>query len=548
MHPPSPCGLRRARRVGRAPVTWWAALVCGLALSALDVGSQTPRQAPIPRVTPPPESFFQLVNEQDREVARKFYAKYIDVRGMPVVAAAVVDDAALQRTYTIVTSMLAGRPDIIQALVKTRMYLIIIGKDQLYTDMPEYRNSPNPAYQNERVRGTGGRPTSFGEENLLTLPIDRYDDESIGVHEFCHTVDGALRSIDSTWTNRRNAAHQNARDKGLYQWAYAQSNAGEYWGEICQTYFDTQRVNNWNHNFVGTREQLKEYDPIGYELARTAFNLTPENDWRYAPMRVVPNVTPPPAKFGIDPWYTKFTWAREFTVVGRGATDESLLRANDVIRKMFAYRHDILKALIADGVKLVVLGRGERISDLPEYTRLADKRPVDAIARVLDYSPAMKLLVVGEENVLGDPGDPRVGDNRVIRVFARALYDVTGHRAIDPNAGKGSPQQYELRVQRLDLRFDQKLEELYAAALKAGKWRGTSAMNDRAEYWVRGVLAYFDAAGQHQAPLDTSHPIATREALQVYDPGLFSSVEETMAYKGKTDWRLSSRQPAQAAR
>ena len=34
--------------------------------------------------------------------------------------------------------------------------LIIIGKDQVYTDMPEYRNHPNPAYQNERVRGTGG--------------------------------------------------------------------------------------------------------------------------------------------------------------------------------------------------------------------------------------------------------------------------------------------------------------------------------------------------------------------------------------------------------
>ena len=33
-----------------------------------------------------------------------------------------------------------------------------------------------------------------------------------------------------------------------------------------------------------------------------------------------------------------------------------MLKANDTIRKMFAYRHDILKALIADGVKLVVLG------------------------------------------------------------------------------------------------------------------------------------------------------------------------------------------------
>lgn len=523
-----------------------SALALFLAASA-PADSQTTRPAALPRVTPPPESFFEMVNEPDRSVARKFYAKFIDVGGMPVAAAAVVDDAALQRTHTIVTSMLAGRPDIIQALVKNRMYLIIIGKDQVYTDMPEYRNSPNPAYQNERVRGTGGRPTSFGEENLLTLPIDRYDDESIGVHEFCHTVDGALRSIDATWTGRRNAAHQNAREKGLYQWAYAQSNPGEYWGEICQTYFDTQRVNNWNHNFVGTREQLKEYDPIGYELARTAFNLTPENDWRYTPMRTLPNVTPPPAKFGIDPWYTKFTWAREFTVVGRGATDEALLRANDVIRKMFAYRHDILKALIADGVKLVVLGRGERIPDLPEYKRLADKRQVDAVARALDYSPALKLLVAGEENVLGDPDDPRVGDNRVIRLFARALYDVTGHRAIDPNAGKGSPQQYELRVQRLDLRFGQKIQELHAAAVAAGKWRGTSALSDRAEYWVRGVLAYFDAAGQHQAPLDTSHPIATRDALQRYDPGLFDLVEETMAYTGKTDWRLGRRQPGPAA-
>ena len=83
--------------------------------------------------------------------------------------------------------------------------------------------------------------------------------------------------------------------------------------------------------------------------------------------------------------------------------------------------------------------------------------------------------------------------------------------------------------------------ELHAEALQAGKWRGTSAMNDRADYCVGGVLAYFDAAGHHQAPLDTSHPIRTREALQLYDPGLFRLVEETMAYKRKPDWRLGRR-------
>ncbi len=498
-------------------------------------GGQT-REA-IPPVTRVPASFFDLLREGDRDIARRFYGKYIDVKGMPVVASGVVADAALQRTYTIVTRMLAGRPDVLQAMVRNGMYLIIIGKDQVYTDMPEYRNHPNPAFQNERVRGTGGKPTSFGEENLLTLPIDRYDDESIGVHEFCHTIDTALRSVDSTWTARRNAAFQNAtRGKALWAYSYAGTNPNEYWGEVCQTYFDTQRVNNWNHNFVGTREQLRDYDPQGYELARTAFNLSPATDWRYAPLRKLPNIVAPPAKFGVDPWYTKFTWAREFTVVGRGASDSAMLRANDVVRRMFAYRHDILKALIADSVKLVVLGRSERIADLPEYKGLADRQGIDVLARSHEYTAAMKLIVVPEENVLGDPADPRVGDNGVIRGFARALYQVAGTRPVD-SAFRAS-QQYELRVQRLDVRFDRKLDSLHKAALGAGKWKNTAAMNDRVEYWTRGVLAYFDAAGQHAPPLDTGLAVATRDALQMYDPGLFALVEETMYYRGKVDWRL----------
>ena len=513
-------------------------VLCWLIPSVISAQAAAPREV-IPPVTKVPDSFFQLLRDDDRDVARRFYAKHIDVKGMPVVASGVVDDAALQRTYSIVTHMLAGRPDVLQAMVRNRMYLIIIGKDQVYTDMPEYRNSANPAYQNERVRGTGGRPTSFGEENLLTLPIDRYDDESIGVHEFCHTIDGALRSVDSTWTARRNAAFQNARARGLWEFAYTGSNPGEYWGEVCQTYFDTQRVNNWNHSFVGTREQLRDYDPEGYERARAAFNLTPANDWRYTPMRKLPNVAAPPAKFKIDPWYTKFTWAREFTVIGRGASDSAMLRANDVVRKMFAYRHDILKALMADSAKLVILGRNERISDLPEYKRLADKSGIDVLARSLDYTPSMRLIVVPEENVVGDPGDVRVGDNGVVRGFAHAMYRVVGTRAIDTMPiPRNTIQQYELRVTRMDARFDRKLDDLYKAAVAAGKWKGTAATRNREEYWVRGVLAYFDASGQHAPPLDAGYPIATREALRSYDPGLFGLVEETMAYKGQVDWRL----------
>ena len=154
----------------------------------------------VPPVTAPPEAFFNRYGKKDVDVARKFYKKYIDVKGMPVVGRGEVADEALQRTYYIVTHMLAGRPDILEAMAKNGTRLIIIGKDQVYTDMPEYRNHPNPAYQNERVRGTGGfGVTSFGEENLLNLPIDRYDDESIAVHEFCHTIDAALSRDRSGW-------------------------------------------------------------------------------------------------------------------------------------------------------------------------------------------------------------------------------------------------------------------------------------------------------------------------------------------------------------
>ncbi len=501
--------------------------------------SLTAGEEPRGAVTPVPDSFFERVRERDREEARRFYKKHIDVGGLPVVASQVVADLALERTGAIVARMLAGRPDIKEAMVKDGMYLIIIGRDQVYTDMPEYRNHPNPAYQNERVRGTGGKPTSFGEENVLSLPIDRYDDESIGVHEFCHTIDGALRSIDPTWTERRNSVFREAMKQGLWRNTYAGSNPGEYWAEICQSYFDCNRVNNWNHGPIGTREQLKVHDPDGYELVRSVFNLSPKEDWRYDALQKLPTVTAPPARFKIDPYYTKFTWAREFTVLGRGACDEALLKANDTVRKMFAYRHDVLKALIADGVRLVVLGGSEKLSDLPELAGLKSEKGFDGLARVLDYAPETKLLVVGEENILGDPRDPLVGGSQVIRGFARALHGVTAARPVDPDWEKRgrAVQQYELRVKRLDVQFDEKLRQAYQAAMVKGSWKGTAAARDRVEYWAHGVLAYFDAAGQSPAPGDAARPVSTREALRDHDPDLYALVRETMAYDGHVDWR-----------
>jgi hypothetical protein len=502
-----------------------------------------------PRVTAPPESFFAKIPARDRGVARQFYKKYLEINGLPLAASGEVSDLALQRDDYIVTHMLAGRPDILHAMVTNGTRLIIIGKDQQYTDMPEYRHARDPAYLNERVRGTGGFGlTSFGEENLLCLPEDRYDRESIAVHEFCHTIDAALRRIDPTWHQRLLQTYHDAVSKGLWKNTYTGSNPAEYWAEVCQAYFDCGRANNWNHGPIARREQLKIYDPEAYELVKTTFHLSPAQDWRYRWLRKLPNVGPPPEELHLNPYYTKFTWADEFPIIGRQASDAAMLKANDTVCKMFAYRHDILKALINDGVKLVVLGRNERLADLPELKNSTDTN-IDLTIRFMDYTPATKLLVVPEENVLGDPNKADVGPCLEIRELAQALYYVCGTRPVDPNWNhRGRDvQQYELRVKRLDIQFDEKLKQLYDAAMRRGMWLDTSAMPDRVAYWAEGVLAYFDATGQDGAPFkDTGsdgdftgspHPINTREALKAYDPDLFGLVNETMAYDGHVDWR-----------
>ncbi|MGC4031925.1 MAG: hypothetical protein QM754_09375 [Tepidisphaeraceae bacterium] len=516
-----------------------ASAVIGV-LAAMSVAATPATQ---PTVASPPASFFETFRDQDQDAAKAFYAKYLDVGGLGIASAAVVDDAALYRTREIVGHMLAGRPDILAAMQQKKTRLIIIGRDQVYCDMPEYRNSRDPAYQNERVRGTGGFDvTSFGEENLLNLPIDRYDDESIAVHEFCHTIDSALRSIDPQWRTRLRDVYRNAVDKGRWNLAYAGSNQAEYWAEICQSYFDCNRINNWNHANVKTREQLKEYDPEGYELVRTTFNLAADKDWRYTPVQEQPSVIAPPAKFKVDPYYTKFTFARELPVIASSAvSDVAMLRANDTVRKLFAYRHDVLKAIINDGGKLVVLGRGERLTDLPELKSTAATQPAWDNARYLDYSPVTKIVVVPEENLLGDASDTMNAASSVVRAMARAAYIVTAGRPVDPDWDKRparSWQQYELRQQRLDTRLRERLQTLFDQAQSRKLWRGTPAMTDLLTYWSNGVEAYFDAAGTGYAPVDADRPIVNRESLKAYDPDLFALIDETFSYRQHTDWRF----------
>ena len=64
---------------------------------------------------------------------------------------------------------------------------------------------------------------------------------------------------------------------------YATKNRGEYFAEMVQAWFDTNRTMDHDHNQIDTREELKAYDPGGYEFLQKIFRE--ENDWRFVSPR-----------------------------------------------------------------------------------------------------------------------------------------------------------------------------------------------------------------------------------------------------------------------
>ncbi len=64
--------------------------------------------------------------------------------------------------------------------------------------------------------------------------------------------------------------------------AYAGKNRAEYWAEIAQAWYDTNRVHDHDHNHVDTREELLLYDPIGAALCAEVLG---HDAWRFVSPR-----------------------------------------------------------------------------------------------------------------------------------------------------------------------------------------------------------------------------------------------------------------------
>jgi len=64
---------------------------------------------------------------------------------------------------------------------------------------------------------------------------------------------------------------------------YAIKNRAEYFAEIFQAWYDTNRTMDHDHNHIHTRKQLKAYDPVGAALCKDVLG---DGDWRFVSPRL----------------------------------------------------------------------------------------------------------------------------------------------------------------------------------------------------------------------------------------------------------------------
>ena len=196
------------------------------------------------KVTSPPESLS----------LSHIYKKYLSAQGAHIVAPNKVSNRAMLRARDILFDMVSTRPDLLAAMTRKGLWIIIYDDSTSLQRLPEFVLWP---LASQRTGGfkldSSGYTIAAPEAKLRCSPTL--------IHEIAHAIDYAERSLNRQFSIRLDRAYRNAMAAGLWKGKYAATDKHEYWAVAVQTWF-RPRASDIN---------LSRYDPEATTLVKSVF-------------------------------------------------------------------------------------------------------------------------------------------------------------------------------------------------------------------------------------------------------------------------------------
>lgn len=222
------------------------------------------------------------------------------------------------------------------------------------------------------------------------------------------------------------------------------------------------------------------------------------------------------------PLYTQYTEAGGISIEASAQVSPyALAEAKWLVGKLVPPPD--MRAIATAGIRVVIVGTTEMVTDLPDFSTLAPKVWWDRRYRGLGPTDDRLVVLCPEEDLLGLPGDRLHGE------YSICLHELT--HAVD-----------FVRTKR-DSGWRVRVDEAYAQSMASGLWADTYASSSAGEYFVAGAEVWF---GDYP-PSAEGLGLQTRAALAAYDPGLAAVCREVF---GNGRWRYvvpSARPPADRA-
>ena len=220
-----------------------------------------------------------------------------------------------------------------------------------------------------------------------------------------------------------------------------------------------------------------------------------------------------------DDFYRKTCEQSNIAIVASESVEDIAMEAAATrMAGLLSERRDLADSVAASIDGVAVIGRDQRITDLPEFEDLYTIHPGTdwhRLGRSFPGTEEIPVAVGAEENLLCLESDRYEGEDMFLRDFGWTI------------------RRFGIAIVDHDL--DRDIETAYGRAIAADLWRNTVAEVNSDMYWAEGVQSFFDANNEETDEKDQIHNhVDTRDELRAYDPFLYELLVRAF---GETDWR-----------